>query len=252
MKKYFFISLGIVLALFLAFGLEVSKQRDTDKKIIMGVSLDYPPFEFVKNGLPVGYSIDLANLIAKRLGVELEIKDMDFNSLIPALNSNQVDFIISSMSATEERKRSVDFTIPYYKSEAKIIIKKSEQDKGIDFNKMRIGVQMGSTMENYLKEKRKDSAPDVRILSISRIPQLIEELKIGRIDAVIVDADNADRIVKENGSFTTKLVEDFNGSNSVVLPKNSPKLEKFNEIIKALEAEGQLSLLKRKWVNGQQ
>lgn len=251
MKKYFYISLGILLVLFLVVGFEVYKQKDNSEKMIMGVSLDYPPFEFIKDGIPVGYSVDLAHLIAKKLGVELEIKDMDFNSLIPALNSNQVDFIISSMSATEERKRSVDFTIPYYKSYAKIIMNKSKEPKSIDFNKMMIGVQMGSTMENYLKESRKNNAPNVKIIAISRIPQLIEELKIGRVDAIIVDADNADRIVKGNSNFITERIEDFNGSNSVVLPKNSPRLEKFNEIIAALEAKGQLALLQRKWVSNQ-
>nr|6Y16_A Chain A, Amino acid ABC transporter, periplasmic amino acid-binding protein,Amino acid ABC transporter, periplasmic amino acid-binding protein [Thermotoga maritima MSB8]6Y16_B Chain B, Amino acid ABC transporter, periplasmic amino acid-binding protein,Amino acid ABC transporter, periplasmic amino acid-binding protein [Thermotoga maritima MSB8] len=83
--------------------------------LLVGLSADFPPFEFVdENGNIVGFDVDLAKEIARRLGVELKIVDMTFDGLIPSLLTKKIDVIISGMTITEERKKVVAFSDPYF------------------------------------------------------------------------------------------------------------------------------------------
>ena len=99
----------------------------------MGTSADYPPYEWhlIKDGKDeiIGFDIDIAQAIADELGVELEVKDMAFDGLIPALSTGKIDMIIAGMNATEERKQSVDFTDVYYTQTDIVVIRKEDADK---------------------------------------------------------------------------------------------------------------------------
>ena len=101
----------------------------------MGTSADYKPFEYIdtaKGDKPIGIDIDIAKAITENLGYELEIQDMDFGGLIAALQNGQVDFVASAMSATDERKKSVDFSDIYYTSKHVIVSKKDSGIKSVD------------------------------------------------------------------------------------------------------------------------
>jgi ABC-type amino acid transport substrate-binding protein len=87
-------------------------------KIVIGTSADYPPFEFVdESGNMVGFDIDLANEIGKRMGVEVEIVDMPFDSLIASVQEGKIDISIAAFNYTEERDKTVDFSDAYYYAE---------------------------------------------------------------------------------------------------------------------------------------
>ncbi|WP_039458566.1 ABC transporter substrate-binding protein [Candidatus Jidaibacter acanthamoebae] len=222
--------------------------KDIKKTLVMGVSLDYPPFEFMHLGKPQGFDIDLAYMLANELDFKLEIKDMDFGSLIPALNSKQIDFIISAMSPSPERARNVDFTKLYYQAKIEILTLDSKDTEAVSrFENKKIGVQMGSTMETYLKKKQA-GIPSLEILSIARVPALIEELKIGRIDGVLLDAEIARKIISKNPNLKSKVIEDFIGGNAVVLPLKSELTKAFNYALDNLEKEGKLRSLEQKWI----
>ncbi|MCQ2983152.1 MAG: transporter substrate-binding domain-containing protein [Treponemataceae bacterium] len=92
--------------------------------IKMGTNAAFPPFEYVEGKDIVGFDIWMAQYIAAKAGAKLEVVDMAFDSLIPALQSGTIDFIVAGMSVTEERQKNVDFSIPYYESEQAIIIRK--------------------------------------------------------------------------------------------------------------------------------
>ena len=96
----------------------------TDKPLIVGTEPSFPPFEMAENDTYTGFDIDLANAIGEKLGRKVEIKAMGFDALIPALKSGQIDMIASAMSATEERKKQVDFTAPYYIGGSVIVVQK--------------------------------------------------------------------------------------------------------------------------------
>jgi len=252
MNRFILIGIAVLAlaAIILSINLLIkSPEVDTKSKtLVMGVSLDYPPFEFMKNGEPMGYDIELAHILAKELGFNLKIKDMDFNSLIPALNSGQIDFIISSMSQTDERAKSVDFSRLYYRSKVAIVTKREADAEGIlHFSNTKIGVQMGSTMEIYAKQKQL-SVKNMSILAISRVPQLIEELKLGRLDGVLLEADVAKAIVSKTQSLKSTMVKDFDGGYAIVFAKNSSLVSEFNQVLEQLERSGKLRELESKWV----
>ena len=112
MKKILsFITLTIALCFALC-----GTSSATTKTLKVGVTADYPPFEFTKNGELQGFSIDFAKKLGEAMGQKVEFKDMTFNSLIASLQSRKIDMVISSINITEERKKNVDFSIPYYSS----------------------------------------------------------------------------------------------------------------------------------------
>ena len=126
-------------------------------KIVLGVSPDYPPYEFTttENGQKkvVGADIYLAQEIAKKLGVEVEIQEMAFDSLIAAVNANKVDMVISGVNPTEERKKAVDFSDIYYTGKGIFVVNKdSAEIKSVaDLKGKKVGVQKDLHMKHMLK-----------------------------------------------------------------------------------------------------
>lgn len=118
-------------------GGEDAAEAEGSKVLVMATSADYPPYEFYQTadgeGEPVGFDIDIAKAITEKLGYTLEIKDMDFNGIIPALQSERADFAMAGMTPTEERKQSVDFSQIYYDAQNTII---STKDSGLTATKI--------------------------------------------------------------------------------------------------------------------
>lgn len=96
----------------------------SDKSVKLGTNAAFPPFEYVDGKDVAGFDITMGQYIAKECGKKLEVVDMAFDSLIPALQADTIDFIAAGMSVTEERKKNVDFSIPYFESEQVIIVRK--------------------------------------------------------------------------------------------------------------------------------
>ena len=92
--------------------------------VVLGTNAAFPPFEYVEGKKIVGFDITMGEKIAKTAGMKLEVLDMAFDSLIPALQAGTIDFIAAGMSVTEERKKNVDFSVPYFASEQVIIVRK--------------------------------------------------------------------------------------------------------------------------------
>ena len=144
-----------------------------NKKITLATSPDYPPFEFLisENGQSkiVGFDIELAKEIAKKIGVELEIKQMDFDALIPALKSGQVDMVITGMSPNEERKKSVDFSDIYFEGKNAVLVEEKNAKNFTDEQSLKdkkIGVQKGSTQEVYVKDVLKKTDYKLSLIHI--------------------------------------------------------------------------------------
>ena len=101
-----------------------ASETGSGEKVILGTNAAFPPFEYVNGKDIVGFDITMGEKIAKNAGMKLEVMDMAFDSLIPALQSGTIDFIAAGMSVTEERKKNVDFSVPYFASEQVIIVRK--------------------------------------------------------------------------------------------------------------------------------
>ena len=217
-------------------------------KIVLGVSPDYPPYEFTttENGQKkvVGADIYLAQEIAKRLGVEVEIQEMAFDSLIAAVNANKVDMVISGVNPTEERKKAVDFSDIYYTGKGIFVVNKdSAKIKSVaDLKGKKVGVQKGSTYETYAKEQLKIEDKDLQ--SLTDVPSLLQDLKNKKIDVVLIPDDVAKIAINK---YNDIKISTFSAENdpeatgmAIVFKKskdgsNKALLEQVNAVIKEIK-----------------
>ncbi|MGE4349639.1 MAG: ABC transporter substrate-binding protein/permease [Candidatus Berkiella sp.] len=226
-------------------------EQHTQEKITLGTSADYPPFEHIQEGKIVGLDIDVAQFIAKRLNKELVIQDMDFGGLIPALNSGKVDFVMAGLSISEERKKNVDFTLAYFEPQFTLLTLK---DKPIsDLNHLadkKIGVQLGSVMESFLKDLQ-EKLPTLTLESLPKNIPLIQNLKLGRLDGVMVEDAQANAFVAANPGLIANNLPGSQGEYAIALSKNSHWLSDFNIAINDLKQSGELERIKQKWIENQ-
>ena len=261
MKKNISKLILLVMSLVLVVGctaLKNSNENNNDKadvlskikangKLVVGTAPGYPPFEFTVNksgkSQVVGADIDLAKKIADEIGVELEIKAMDFDALIMALQSSKVDMVITSMTPTEERKKSVDFSDVYFEGTNSIIVNSNfskDISKEDDLKNIVLGVQRGSVQEIYAKEVLK--APKIK--SLTAIPDLIADMKNGNIDGIIASTVVAK--INANQYEGIKLIDvnlsQANKEEAAIAIKkgdNKSLLDIVNKTIKSLKDSGQ-------------
>ncbi len=219
------------------------------KVLKMGTSADYAPFEYIdtaKGEEPTGIDIELAKMITEKLGYKLKIQDMDFGGLISSLQNGQVDFVASAMSATEERKKSVDFSDIYYTSKHIIVSKKGSGIQSVDDLKGKtVGTQLGSIQETKAKELAKTI--DLKVDSRNRIPELIQEIMAGRMDAAIIEDTVAKGYLAENPDVEGFTIEDADGGYALAFPKGSELTKEFNKELKALSDSGELDKIIKKY-----
>ena len=179
-------------------------------KIVIGTSADYPPYEFHKSidgkDTIVGFDIDVANEIAKDLGVELEIKDMKFDGLLAALETGNVDFVAAGMTPTEDRKKNVDFSKIYYTAVQCIVVR--AEDEGTiktieDLKGKKVGVQKGAVQEQLANEQLSGS----EIKPLGKVSDLMLSLDTKKVDAVIVELPVAKAYVAKNPSLALSKIE---------------------------------------------
>ena len=211
-------------------------------KIVLGTSADYPPYEFHKEidgkDTIVGFDIEIAKEIAKALDVELEIKDMDFDGLILALNADKVDFVLAGM--TPDPERDVDFSKIYYRALQGVLINTENVDKFKtveDLYGKRIGAQKGTIQEKIAESE----IQDLDLKGLAKIPDLVLEVKHNKIDAVIMEkpvaeayADRHDDLILMDLTF-----EDAEGGSAVAVKRGNPELiEEINKILDRLMEDG--------------
>ena len=220
-------------------------------KLVVGTCEDYPPYEWhlIKAGKDeiIGFDIDIAQAIADELGVELEIKDMDFDGLIPALSTGKIDMIIAGMNPTDERKQSVDFTDIYYTQKDALVIK-SEDAENIqsenDLKKASLATQKATIQETYLLE----NFPDAEIQSVPKLNTAILSLVTGKVDAVLMVETVAKQYVEQNEGLEIAgfdVASTPNESAIAVAKDNKDFLDAVNDILDEMKESGQIEELMR-------
>lgn len=179
------------------------------KPLIVGMELSYPPFEMTdEKGNPSGIGVELAQALAKSLGREIQIRNYEFTGLIPALKTKQIDLIISSMTSTEERAKSIDFSDPYMNTGLAILVPAKSDIKSIaDVDKpgRKVVVKKGTTGFTYATEKLKNVTP----LIIEAEAACALEVIQGKADAFIYDQMSVFQFAKRNPQTTRGLLEPF-------------------------------------------
>jgi len=233
-----FVLVGLIAAvLLLAVGASgcVGTQSTQEKVLVVGTSADFPPFEYKdpKTGNITGFDISLIKLIAKKIGYDkVKIVDMNFDSLIPALQAGKVDVVIAGMTITPEREKVVDFSIPYWTADQAVVVRK---DSNIQINSIKdlygktIGVETGTTGAIYIKNHVGKNAT---IKEYSTYVAALEALLNGQVDVIVLDSPVANMFVHKYPvkiAYTIKTNEHY----GIAVRKGNTKL--LNEINQALK-----------------
>lgn len=207
-------------------------------KLVLGTSADYPPYEFHKsiNGTDeiVGFDIEIAKQIAKDLGVQLEVVDMEFDGLLAALDQGEVDLVISGMVPTSERQKHVDFSDIYYKQVETVIVRIEDKDKLKSFRDFKgkiLGVQKGGFEEEIAKKE----IPAAQAVTFTTISDSVSALKNYKVDGVILEVPIAKLNVDANNDIVMsdiKLSNEYSGS-AAAMKKGS--IDLVREVNKTLD-----------------
>lgn len=225
-------------------------QADKKKTLIVGTSADYAPFEYVDTATSdeiIGFDIDLIKIIGDKLGYEIKVQNMDFNSLITALQAKKFDVVISGMTPTEDRDKVVDFTIPYYETEQYLIF---DKEKGYttpaDVAGGVVGAQVSSIQEDIAKVLGEEHG--FKVESRNLIPELIQELKTGRFDAAVIENIVSENYLSKNDDLAAFPIEvEEPDYKSIVIQEGSELKAAFDKAIEELTADGTIEELKKKW-----
>ncbi|MFA6849919.1 MAG: transporter substrate-binding domain-containing protein [Selenomonadaceae bacterium] len=219
-------------------------------KLVVGVNAEFAPFEFHTmidgKDTVVGFDMDLAKEIAKDMGVKLEIKELSFDALLTTLQSGQVDVIISGLSATEERRKTLDFSDPYYNGSEVLLTTKENLSKFNSFNDLKnqkIGIQLSSLQDKLMGTL----LPDGNYTKIDSMNTLFLSLKSNQVDGLVASKVVSEMAVEANPEFVIadKVQIDDSSLNSpgvaVALRKNSTALQtQINSTIKRLKESGKM------------
>ena len=211
-----------------------------DESLKMITEATFPPYEFLRGQEIVGIDVEICRAVAQKLGKSFAVESVDFDSVIPSVMSGKADLAAAGITVTEDRKKNVDFSIPYVKTGVVFVYKKSAPyAKGVDAKGKKVGVQSGTTSETYVTEEL-GQQPE----RFDSPAAAVAALKAGRVDVVIADIDPAKNCVKGEADLA---ISDFITTEeyAVAIRKGQPELLKaINETIAALKADGTLE----KWV----
>lgn len=214
-------------------------------KLVMATNAAFPPFEYIKDNAPAGVDVDIANEIAKDLGVELQVDDMEFNAIIPAVQNGKADFGAAGMTINDERKQQVDFSVEYVRSAQFCIIPKGSTITVEDLKAKgkKIGVQEGTTGQFYATgEDIKNDEASEDVLGYENALIAAQDLMNGKCDAVIIDKLPAESIVAANSDKLELMPEPLTEESYAISVKkgNADLLAAINKTLERLVAEGKV------------
>ncbi len=250
MKKL--LAVLMALTLVLAFAACTKQPADTgddaQKTLIMGTNAAFPPYEFVADdGSFAGIDVEIAQAVAEKLGMKLEIKDMEFNSLISAVQGGSIDIALAGMTVTDERKESVNFSDTYAKGVQVVIVKADSAIATVDdLDGKTIGVQAGTTGDIYCT----DDYGQENVKQFNNGALAIQALLNDQVDCVVIDNEPAKAFVAANEGLkildTSYADEDYAAA---IAKENTELLDSFNKALAELKADGTIDKIVEKYIN---
>lgn len=246
MLKKFTYLFAVIALVILVFGDLSERKKQHDNTLKIGVSADYPPFEYVHEGKIIGLDIDLIKEIATRLNRNIEIVEMDFAGLMLSVQSGKVDAVISNISVNEERKKIVDFSVPYYTgSIAAISLENMNISNSDHLAGKTVGVQLGSTMHEFIESHK--HAQTMKIVTLHKMPALLQELKLGRVDVVLLDETQVKQVERKMPEISAMIFSEAASEYAIAFKKDSSLANEFNAVINELIKEGFVERLRERW-----
>ena len=215
-----------------------------DGKLTVGTSAEYEPFEYMEDGDYKGFDLDLITKIAEKLGLEVEFKNVDFDTLVPGVASgSKYDCSIAAITATPDRKKEVDFSDSYYMDDQAIVTKKDNTDLTSDnvmdeLNKdgVKIAVQSGSTAESFAKE----NFPKAELVPFKNATDCFSALQADKSVAVVTNRSVAAQLTASSFDNCQTIKQISTGEEyAIAVNKDNPALtKKINEALKELTDDG--------------
>ncbi len=229
---------------------EVTVKTVQEGKLIMATNAAFPPYEFVDdNNEFAGVDVEIAKLIADELGLELEVQDMEFASILTAVQTGKADIALAGLTVTEDRKKNVDFAVSYATGVQVIIVKEGSEIKSVDdLAGKKIGVQEATTGAIYCE----DDFGAENITAFENGAMAVQALLSDKVDCVVIDNNPAKEFVKKNEGLTildtTYVEEDY----ALATSKENPELlEAINAIFEAKIADGSIREILDKYISAE-
>ncbi|SCY53251.1 basic amino acid ABC transporter substrate-binding protein [Butyrivibrio sp. INlla14] len=243
------ISVVLVAMMMIASLAGCGNSSSSKETLVVGTNAAFPPFEYIgDDGNPDGFDVALIKAIGEKIGMDVQIQDMEFDSLVSSIGG-KIDVAIAGMTVTEERQKTVDFSDPYYEAvQAVIVPKGSSIATAEDLKNCKIGVQLGTTGEFIA-----DEIEGAEVSAYNKAIDAVNDLNNGRLDLVIVDKNPAavfgtqyaDQVDVIDGSAFDFEAEFY----AIALPKGNTELaEKINNAIAELKKDGTYDSLIAKYI----
>ncbi len=219
-------------------------------KIIVGSDLDYKPMEYRDGDKATGFGVAMMNEIASRLGLECEfLPPQNFDTLITQVASAaKMDIAVSSITITDERAETVAFSNPYYDSNLAVVVAKDSELQSIDdLSSAIIGVQQGTSGEDWAKE----NAPDAELAPFTGITEVMAALRTGKVTAAVYDQPVAENLVANEFKDDAKVLDIIATGEQygIAINKDNTKLvEDINKVLAEMESDGTLDKLKEQYI----
>ncbi len=226
---------------------EASEDTESKEKLVMATNATFPPYEYVEGGEYEGIDVEIAGEIAKKLGYELEIADVEFDTIIGGVQSGKFDMGMAGMTVTEERKQSVNFTDTYATGIQSVVVTEDSPIASVEdlTSDSRIGVQQGTTGDIYASDDYGDDA----VTRFKNAADAVQALKAGKIDCVITDNAPAQSFVDANEGLkildTSYAEEEY----AICIAKdNEALLEDINGALTELKDDGTIDEIVDKYI----
>jgi polar amino acid transport system substrate-binding protein len=216
-------------------------------KIIVGTNAEYPPFSFVKNDTIVGFDIDIAQEVCKRLNKKMVLIDMPFDALLPKIQLGTIQLVAAGMTITPERSKRVIFTRPYLTNDPLLIISLTNNPVAslADLQGKDVVVNDGYTADNFMSQQK---GPILHRLSTPA--EALLALRSGRAYAYVTARSTIKPFFDQYGEheFQVTTIPDISDSYSLIISPQYPELlVPVQEALDAMEKDGTLALFKTKW-----
>jgi len=211
----------------------------------VGSDLNFPPFEFIEDGVEQGFDIDLMNEIGVRLGVTVEYVNASFDTIFQQLAAGEFDAIVSAITITEERAQTISFSDPYFEATQALVVPMDSPISGVgDLAEQEVGAQAGTTGLEYATENFTEST----ITEFPEYPAAFASLETGGIDAVLADLPAADEAVRRSDAL--QIVEEIDTDEQYgigVQQDNDALLEAINDALADIIADGAYERIFSEW-----
>lgn len=240
MKKKLALILSLSLVLIMLTGC-----NQGGKTLTMATNAEFPPYEYYDGTEIVGIDVEIAQAIADKLGRELVIEDMAFDSVIMAVQSGKADIAMAGLTVTEDRKENVDFSDTYTTARQVIIVKEdSDIASPDDLIGKRVGVQLGTTGDIYV-----DDIEDATVERYGKGFEAVQALLQDKVDAVVIDNQPAEVFVSQNEGIRI-VDEEFTVEEyaAAIAKDNTELLNEVNDAIAEMKESGELQAIIDKYI----